>query len=110
VLPLGLKPKFAPHCFEEYGYLAGTDQRTPLASFSIFADILLQCLANEPAPNPERADDVMAMFKDPSVKMIVANRGGWGCNRFIDMVRLTFWGRLIGSIDNRYLVWCVVGL
>lgn len=36
----------------------------------------------------ERADDVMAMFKDPSVKMIVANRGGWGCNRFIDMVRL----------------------
>lgn len=60
VSPLGLKSKFAPHCFEEYGYLAGTDQ--------------------------QRADDVMAMFKDPSVKMIVANRGGWGCNRFIDML------------------------
>lgn len=39
-------------------------------------------------PSSERAEDVMAMFKDPSVKMIVANRGGWGCNRFIDMVLL----------------------
>lgn len=28
VAPLGLKPKFAPHCFDEYGYLAGTDKRT----------------------------------------------------------------------------------
>lgn len=60
---LGLHVKFGAHAFSEYGYLAGTDQ--------------------------ERAEDVMAMFRDPSIKMIIANRGGWGCNRIIDMLNYT---------------------
>ncbi len=28
----------------------------------------------------------MSMFADPEVKMIVANRGGYGCNRLVDLV------------------------
>jgi len=56
----GLKVKFGKHCFEEYGYLAGNDT--------------------------DRASDIMEMFSDPSVSFIVANRGGWGCNRIIDML------------------------
>jgi muramoyltetrapeptide carboxypeptidase len=30
--------------------------------------------------------DIHAMFSNTSVRAIVANRGGWGCNRIIDML------------------------
>jgi len=58
--PLGLSVKFSKNAFKEYGYLAGTDK--------------------------ERASDIMDMFRDPSVSFIIANRGGWGCNRIIDTI------------------------
>jgi muramoyltetrapeptide carboxypeptidase len=58
---LGLQVRWADHAFDRWGYLAGTDA--------------------------ERAQDVMTMFTDPTVKAIIANRGGWGCNRIIDTVR-----------------------
>jgi len=57
---LGLSAEFGQHAFEEFGYLAG--------------------------PDPDRASDVMSMFTDPNISGIIANRGGWGCNRIIDMV------------------------
>ena len=38
----------------------------------------------------ERASDIMEMFNDTSVSFIIANRGGWGCNRIIDMVNDLF--------------------
>lgn len=58
---LGFKVKFGKNAFKDgYGGLAGNDT--------------------------ERASDLMDMFKDPSVKAIIANRGGWGCNRILDMV------------------------
>jgi muramoyltetrapeptide carboxypeptidase LdcA involved in peptidoglycan recycling len=57
---LSLNVEFGAHAFEEFGYLAGSDQ--------------------------DRAADVMTMFTDPSISAIIANRGGWGCNRMIDLV------------------------
>jgi len=54
----GLKVSFAPHSFGQYGYFSGTDQ--------------------------ERISDIHQMFGDKSIKAIIANRGGWGCNRLID--------------------------
>lgn len=59
-----LSVKFGPHSFEEWGYLAGHDR--------------------------DRAADVMAMWKDPTVKMIVANRGGYGCARILDLLDYDF--------------------
>jgi len=38
------------------------------------------------ANDSDRASDVMAAFQDKSVAFIIANRGGWGCNRIIDML------------------------
>lgn len=57
---LGLRVKFSTNSFVEYGYLAGTDE--------------------------QRASDFMEMITDPDVKMIVANRGGWGCDRMVDLL------------------------
>jgi muramoyltetrapeptide carboxypeptidase len=57
---LGMPYKFSDHSFGQYQYLSGTDQ--------------------------ERAADLMAMYKDPQVKYIIANRGGWGFNRFLDLI------------------------
>jgi muramoyltetrapeptide carboxypeptidase len=54
---LGLKAKPAPHVSDRYGYLAGKDK--------------------------DRAADVNQMFADPSVKAVVAVRGGWGCARLL---------------------------
>lgn len=54
----GLKVLFGAHSFGQYGYFAGTDQ--------------------------ERIDDIHAMFSNKNVHAIIANRGGWGCNRLID--------------------------
>jgi muramoyltetrapeptide carboxypeptidase LdcA involved in peptidoglycan recycling len=52
------------YCFCDFssGYLAGSDK--------------------------ERAADVMTMWKDPTIKMIIANRGGYGCARILDLVTL----------------------
>jgi muramoyltetrapeptide carboxypeptidase LdcA involved in peptidoglycan recycling len=41
------------YSFDEWGYLAGSDA--------------------------DRAADVNAFFADPTIKMIIANRGGYGC-------------------------------
>jgi len=60
---LSLSVLFGAHAFEEFGYLAG--------------------------PDVDRAADVMSMFTNTSISAIVANRGGWGCNRIIDMLNYT---------------------
>jgi muramoyltetrapeptide carboxypeptidase len=52
---MGLESKVAPHAMDEYGYLAGQDV--------------------------DRAADINALFADPSVKALLATRGGWGCAR-----------------------------
>lgn len=57
---LGLKMKAGPHLLDRYGYLAGTD-------------------AN-------RAADVNQMFRDPDINAILTLRGGWGCNRLLDLL------------------------
>lgn len=62
---LGLRVKFSKNAFRDnYGGLAGNDT--------------------------ERSSDLMDMFRDPEVKAIIANRGGWGCNRILDMVTSFF--------------------
>jgi len=58
-----LSVKFGKYAFVEWEYLAGTDE--------------------------ERAADVMSMFTDPSISMIVANRGGYGCARMIGLLNYT---------------------
>ena len=57
---LGLKMKAGSHLLDRYGYLAGTDQA--------------------------RADDVNGMFADQEVTAILTLRGGWGCNRLLDLL------------------------
>lgn len=57
---LGLKMKAGKHLLDRYGYLAGTDQA--------------------------RADDVNAMFANPDIDAIFTLRGGWGCNRILDLL------------------------
>ena len=57
---MGLKTKLAPHFYDRYGYLGGTD-------------------AN-------RAADVNAMFADPDVQMVMAMHGGWGCARILPLL------------------------
>jgi len=57
---LGLKMKSGKHLLDRYGYLAGTDKA--------------------------RASDVNDMYADPSVDAILTLRGGWGCNRLLDLL------------------------
>jgi muramoyltetrapeptide carboxypeptidase len=57
---LGLKMKSGKHLLDRYGYLAGTDQA--------------------------RAADINTMFADPKVDAILTLRGGWGCNRLLDLI------------------------
>lgn len=57
---LGLKMKTGKHLLDRYGYLAGTDEA--------------------------RASDVNAMFSDSQVDALLAVRGGWGCNRLLDLI------------------------
>jgi muramoyltetrapeptide carboxypeptidase len=57
---LGLKMKTGKHLLDRHGYLAGTDKH--------------------------RADDINGMFANPDVKAILTLRGGWGCNRLLDLV------------------------
>ncbi len=57
---LGLKVKLGEHVKNRYGHLAGTDE--------------------------ERAQELNAMFKDPSINAIICLRGGSGAARIIDLL------------------------
>jgi len=57
---LGLKVKFGQYAWLVNGYLAGTDE--------------------------QRASDVNTMFGDKTVSAIIANRGGYGCDRILKYV------------------------
>jgi len=57
---LGLKMKAGEHLLDRRGYLAGTDKA--------------------------RADDINNMFADRDVTAILTLRGGWGCNRLLDLL------------------------
>jgi muramoyltetrapeptide carboxypeptidase len=56
----GLEPRLGAHVRDRHGYLAGTDE--------------------------DRAADVNRFFADPSVKAILAIRGGWGCARMLPLL------------------------
>ena len=60
VTALGLKFKLGRHALDRYGYLAGKDA--------------------------DRAADVNAMFADDSVDAVLCIRGGWGCNRILQLL------------------------
>ena len=53
----GLEPRLGAHVRDRHGYLAGRDE--------------------------DRAADVNRFFADPSVKAVLAIRGGWGCARVL---------------------------
>lgn len=55
-----LSVKWSEHSFEKEGYLAGNDT--------------------------VRASDVNQLFKDQSVQLMIANRGGYGCNRILHLI------------------------
>jgi muramoyltetrapeptide carboxypeptidase len=57
---LGFKPRPATHLRKRWGYLAGTDR--------------------------ERADDLMEVFSDKSVKCIICLRGGYGSARLLTLL------------------------
>jgi muramoyltetrapeptide carboxypeptidase len=57
---MGFRVRFDERIFQSTGYLAGND--------------------------PARAAELMGAFEDPSVKAIVALRGGYGCSRLIDLL------------------------
>jgi len=57
---LNLGARFAYHSFSEWGYLAGHDDH--------------------------RAQDVMTMFLNPDISLIIANRGGFGCGRILQLL------------------------
>ena len=57
---LGLRMKAGKHLLDRYGYLAGSDKA--------------------------RAADVNTMFSDPEVDAVFTLRGGWGCNRILDLL------------------------
>lgn len=57
---LGLKMKAGEHLLDRHGYLAGSDK--------------------------DRASDINFMFADSEVTAILTLRGGWGCNRLLDLL------------------------
>ena len=57
---LGLGMKAGENILDRYGYLAGDDKA--------------------------RAKDVNNMFADPEVSALLSLRGGWGCNRLLDLL------------------------
>ena len=57
---LGLKMKAGEHLLDRRGYLAGSDK--------------------------DRALDINRMFADRKVAAILTLRGGWGCNRLLDLL------------------------
>jgi len=60
VKKLGYQVKVGKHARQRYGYLAGHDDA--------------------------RAEDINTMFADDSVDAIMPFRGGWGCNRILDLI------------------------
>ncbi len=56
----GLRGEVAPHAFDEWGYMAGSDA--------------------------DRLDDLDRAFRDPEVRAIVATRGGAGAYRIADRI------------------------
>jgi muramoyltetrapeptide carboxypeptidase len=60
IAALGLRSKRGQHLLGRYGYLSGTDE--------------------------QRAADINAMFADPTVRALVAVRGGWGCARVLPLL------------------------
>jgi len=60
LIALGLRMKAGKHLLDRYGYLAGSDKA--------------------------RAADVNTMFSDPEVNAVFTLRGGWGCNRILDLL------------------------
>lgn len=60
VKKMGFNVKEGANARNRYGYLAGTDK--------------------------ERVEDLNAMFADDSVDAILPFRGGWGCNRILNLI------------------------
>jgi muramoyltetrapeptide carboxypeptidase len=57
---LGLRVRFGDHLLDRYGYLAGRDE--------------------------DRAADINHFFADPEVRAVLAQGGGWGCNRLLPLL------------------------
>ena len=57
---LGLRVRFGDHLLDRYGYLAGRDE--------------------------DRAADINGFFADPEVRAVLAQGGGWGCNRLLPLL------------------------
>jgi muramoyltetrapeptide carboxypeptidase len=57
---LGLRTRFGDHLFDRFGYFAGRDE--------------------------DRAADINTFFADPEVKAVLAQGGGWGCNRLLPLL------------------------
>ena len=57
---MGLKVRVPADLYRQRGYLAGTDQ--------------------------QRADELMAMFRDPEIKAILPGTGGYGTTRMLDLL------------------------
>src|SRR5699024_8630059 len=60
VKKMGFKVKVGKHVRDQYGYFSGSDE--------------------------QRDHDLNAMFADDSVDAILPFRGGWGCNRILDLI------------------------
>lgn len=60
VKELGYNVKVGANAQKQYGFMAGRDK--------------------------ERAEDINTMFADDSVDAIMPFRGGWGCNRILDLI------------------------
>ena len=56
----GMQVIYGEHAFDKFGFLAGTDV--------------------------DRLADIHSLFSDKSVHFMMANRGGWGCNRLLDSI------------------------
>jgi muramoyltetrapeptide carboxypeptidase len=57
---LGLRVRCGDHLLDRYGYLAGRDE--------------------------DRAADINHFFSDPEVRAVLAQGGGWGCNRLLPLL------------------------
>lgn len=68
-----------------FEFLLKSDVRNSFLIIYCFCDFSSGYLAGS---DKERAADVMTMWKDPTIKMIIANRGGYGCARILDLVTL----------------------
>ena len=77
----GLRGEVAPHVFDKWGYMAGSDA--------------------------DRLDDLNEAFRDPEVRAIVATRGGAGAYRIADQIDFAAVGAdpkpLVGFSDITYL-------